>query len=67
MLEKYSDKARRILFFARNKAAQFSNPYIDTVHILHGILMEEDAYISRLFRQLSLDTVRMRVRLTPSA
>ena len=60
MLEKYSDKARRILFFARNKAAQFSNPYIDTVHVLHGILMEEDAYMSRLFRQLSLDTVQMR-------
>ncbi len=60
MLEKYSDKARRILFFARNKAAQFSNPYIDTVHILHGILMEEDAYMSRLFRQLNLDTVQMR-------
>ncbi|NOZ13552.1 MAG: ATP-dependent Clp protease ATP-binding subunit [Acidobacteria bacterium] len=60
MLEKYSDKARRILFFARNKAAQFSNPYIDTVHILHGILMEEDAYMSRLFRNLNLDTVQMR-------
>ncbi len=60
MLEKYSDKARRILFFARNKAAQFSNPYIDTVHVLHGILMEEDAYMSRLFRQLNLDTVQMR-------
>ncbi len=60
MLEKYSDKARRILFFARNKAAQFSNPYIDTVHILHGILMEEDAYMSRLFRQLNLDTIQMR-------
>ncbi len=60
MLEKYSDKSRRILFFARNKAAQFSNPFIDTVHILHGIIMEEDSYMSRLFRQLKLDTIKLR-------
>jgi ATP-dependent Clp protease ATP-binding subunit ClpC len=60
MLEKYSDKSRRILFFARNKAAQYSNPFIDTVHILHGIIMEEDSYMSRLFRQLKLDTIKLR-------
>jgi len=60
MLEKYSDKSRRILFFARNKAAQFSNPFIDTVHILHGIIMEEDSYMTRLFRQLRLDTIKLR-------
>ncbi len=40
MFERYSDKARRVIFFARYEASQSGTPAIDTEHLLLGILRE---------------------------
>jgi len=40
MFERYTEKARRTIFFARYEASQFGSPYIESEHVLLGLLRE---------------------------
>jgi ATP-dependent Clp protease ATP-binding subunit ClpC len=40
MFERFTEKARRVIFFARYEASEFGSPAIDTEHLLLGILRE---------------------------
>lgn len=40
MFERYTEKARRAIFFARYEASQFGSQVIDTEHLLLGLLRE---------------------------
>jgi hypothetical protein len=40
MFERYTEKARRTIFFARYEASQYGSPYIETEHLLLGLLRE---------------------------
>src|SRR5437899_10098195 len=50
MFERYTEKARRVIFFARYEASQFGSPYIETEHLLLGLLREDKA-LTRRFLQ----------------
>ncbi len=41
MFERYSEKARRSIFFARYEASIYGSPYIETEHLLLGLLRED--------------------------
>ena len=41
MFERYTEKARRVIFFARYEASQFGSPYIETEHLLLGLIRED--------------------------
>ena len=41
MFEKYTEKARRVIFFARYEASQFGSPSIETEHLLLGLIRED--------------------------
>src|SRR5258708_2890762 len=43
MFERYTEKARRVIFFARYEASQYGSPNIETEHILLGLLRENKA------------------------
>jgi len=47
MFERYTEKARRVIFFARYEASQYGSSYIDTEHILLGLLREDFALMNR--------------------
>jgi hypothetical protein len=47
MFERYTEKARRVVFFARYEASQFGSPYIETEHLLLGLLREDKALTQR--------------------
>jgi hypothetical protein len=40
MFERYTEKARRVIFFARYEASNYGSPYIETEHLLLGLLRE---------------------------
>src|SRR5881394_755702 len=48
MFERYTEKARRVIFFARYEASQVGSPYIETEHLLLGLLREDKALARRL-------------------
>ncbi len=47
MFERYTEKARRVIFFARFEASQYGSPHIDTEHLLLGLLREDRALAKR--------------------
>ena len=47
MFERYTQKARRVIFFARYEASQYGSAYIETQHVLLGLLREDRALAIR--------------------
>ncbi len=50
MFERFTEKARRVIFFARYEASQYGNHTIETEHILLGLIREDKALAQRLLR-----------------
>ena len=48
MFERYSERARRVVFFARYEASQLGARQIETEHLLLGLLREDPALMKRL-------------------
>ena len=48
MFERYTEKARRVIFFARYEASQYGSPYIETEQLLLGLLREDHALVRRV-------------------
>jgi hypothetical protein len=48
MFERYTEKARRVIFFARYEASQYGSSSINTEHILLALLREDPALMRRL-------------------
>jgi ATP-dependent Clp protease ATP-binding subunit ClpC len=49
MFERYTEKARRVIFFARYEASQYGAHAIEPEHILLGLLREDKLLVQRLF------------------
>src|SRR5450755_4440536 len=49
MFERYTEKARRVISFARYEASQSGSPYIETEHLLLGLLREDKALLTKRF------------------
>src|SRR5687767_6185907 len=64
MFERYTERSRRVIFFARYEALQYGSPTISPEHILLGLLREDKTISARFlpFRNtLSVDSVRREV------
>jgi ATP-dependent Clp protease ATP-binding subunit ClpC len=62
MFERYTEKARRVIFFARYEASQFGSPFIETEHLLLGILREDKALTNRFLRSHgSVESIRKQI------
>jgi len=60
MFEKFTEKAKRVLFLARYEASQVSSTVIGTEHILLGLLKEGDETIREIFSRLNIDMDSLR-------
>jgi ATP-dependent Clp protease ATP-binding subunit ClpC len=49
MFERFSEQARRVLFFAREEASQLGSMRIDTEHLLLGLIRDAKGLTHRLF------------------
>ena len=59
MFERYTEIARRVIFFARYEASQLGSPYIETEHLLLGLLREDKALTFRFLRShASVESIR---------
>ena len=48
MFERYTEKARRAIFFARYEASQFGSPYIEAEYLLLGLVRADHELAKRL-------------------
>jgi ATP-dependent Clp protease ATP-binding subunit ClpC len=51
MFERFTQGARRVIFFARNEASNYGSPYIETEHLLLGLLREDQSLANRLAKE----------------
>ena len=62
MFERYTEKARRTIFFGRYEASQFGSPYIESEHLLLGLLRENKALANQFLHSLgSVESIRKQV------
>lgn len=61
MFERYTEKARRVIFFARYEACQFGSPHIDTEHLLLGLLREDKRLFMRYLPNTNAERFRERI------
>src|ERR1700740_1745726 len=63
MFERYTERARRVLFFARYEASQLGSISIETEHLLLGLIREGKRVPSRIFARshLSLENIRKEI------
>src|SRR5215475_2288822 len=54
MFEKYNEKARRALFFARYEASKLGSKVIESEHLLLGILREGEDIIKEIFARFNV-------------
>jgi hypothetical protein len=51
MFERYTEHARRLIFFARFEASRYGSPYIETEHLLLGLLREDRPLVTMFLGQ----------------
>ncbi|NNF00742.1 MAG: ATP-dependent Clp protease ATP-binding subunit [Pyrinomonadaceae bacterium] len=64
MFERYTEKARRVIFFARYEALQYGSLVILPEHLLLGLMREDKTISPRFFpfrHNISVDTIRREV------
>jgi ATP-dependent Clp protease ATP-binding subunit ClpC len=64
MFLRYTEKARRSIFFARYEASQLGSHVIEAEHLLLGILREMPAELYRfLASETSIETIRKKIEI----
>ncbi len=62
MFERYTERARRVIFFARYEASQFGSTTIETEHLLLGLIREDKNLTNRFLRnQSSIESIRKEI------
>ena len=60
MFERYTEKARRVIFFARYEASAFGSSEITTEHLLLGMLREDEGLIQEI-TGVSPEVIRVQI------
>src|ERR1041384_7973191 len=63
MFERYTEKARRVIFFARYEASKFGASQIEAEHILLGLMREDKNLTTRFFSRshASIEAIRKEI------
>src|SRR5215510_2588174 len=61
MFERYTEAARRVIFFARYEASQFGSTSIETEHLLLGLIREDDLTNRFLRNHSSIESIRKEI------
>lgn len=63
MFERYTEKARRVIFFARYEASQFGAPSIEPEHLLLGLLREDKSLTAKFLARAhaSVESIRKEI------
>jgi ATP-dependent Clp protease ATP-binding subunit ClpC len=54
LFERFTEKARRVIFFARYEASQYGSPYIEAEFLLLGLLRENEELLRKLLQKSNI-------------
>lgn len=61
MFERYTEKARRVIFFARYEASHHGSPQIEAEHLLLGLVHEERSLCGQWLPNAQPDSIRQKI------
>jgi len=63
MFEKFTERGRKVIVYAREEAERLQNDYLGTEHILLGTLREEDGIPVSVLRKMGIDVDQIRIEV----
>lgn len=63
MFEKFTERGRKIIIYAREEAEKRRNDYLGTEHLLLGLIREEDSLPVMILRKMGLSPEELRIEV----
>src|SRR5207249_8991621 len=60
MWQRFTERARRVVFFAQEEAGRLGENYVSTEHLLLGLIRENDSVAARVLDTLGVGPSRIR-------
>src|SRR5215210_381840 len=60
MWQRFTERARRVVFFAQEEAERLGENYVGTEHLLLGLIRENDSVAARVLERLGVPLGRIR-------
>ena len=60
MFDRFTDRAKKVMSFARQEAQKFNHEYIGTEHILLGLVQEGSGVAANVLKNMSIDLEKVR-------
>ena len=60
MFDRFTDRAKKVMSFARQEAQKFNHEYIGTEHVLLGLVQEGSGVAANVLKNMSIDLEKVR-------
>ena len=60
MFDRFTDRAKKVMSFARQEAMKFNHEYIGTEHILLGLVQEGSGVAANVLKNMNIDLEKIR-------
>jgi len=60
MWQRFTERARKVVFYAQEEAQKFGEGYVSTEHLLLGLVRESDSVAARVLERLGVSLARIR-------
>jgi ATP-dependent Clp protease ATP-binding subunit ClpC len=60
MWQRFTERARKVVFYAQEEAQKFGEGYVSTEHLLLGLVREQDSVAARVLEKLGVSLNRIR-------
>ncbi|MEJ5171680.1 MAG: Clp protease N-terminal domain-containing protein, partial [Fimbriimonadales bacterium] len=63
MWQRFTERARKVVFYAQEEAQRFGEGYVSTEHLLLGLVREQDSVAARVLDKLGVSLSRIRAEV----
>src|SRR3984957_9408512 len=63
MWQRFTERARKVVFYAQEEAQKFGEGYVSTEHLLLGLVRESDSVAARVLEKLNVSLNRIRAEV----
>ncbi|RYG31040.1 ATP-dependent Clp protease ATP-binding subunit ClpC, partial [bacterium] len=63
MWQRFTERARKVVFYAQEEAQKFGEGYVSTEHLLLGLVREADSVAARVLEKLGVSLGRIRAEV----
>src|SRR5437868_7582113 len=63
MWQRFTERARKVVFYAQEEAQKFGEGYVSTEHLLLGLVREADSVAGRVLVNLGVSLARIRTEV----